>query len=160
MVQWTSALEDNLGVESVMSRRNIWLGQRVIGFIDYEELQEGVYLKWTHIEPEHRLQGHWRKTVLGLIDEAATKGKRVFIDFVDKTTELSPTDYVTTDFSRRFYEGLGFREMFRYGSENERVRLATQLAEDLRGEVVMPAGAQLLLIEDVASEEPEPASES
>jgi GNAT superfamily N-acetyltransferase len=127
---------------------HLWLGSERVGHVTYDnDHPEGLYLQWTYLEPEHRLQGYWRNTVTAVMKLAHDAGKPVFIDFVDKVTKFSPTPYVTNDFSREFYTGLGFRELFRYGSENERTRLVSDPPGDISSEE--PLGARLILIEDL-----------
>lgn len=125
---------------------HLWLGKERVGYVTYEDQPEGLYLQWTYLEPEHRLQGYWRNTVTAVIKLAHDAGKPVFIDFVDKTTKVSPTSYVTNDFSREFYQGFGFRELFRYGSENEKTRLTLEPPGSAQDKE--PLGARAYLIED------------
>jgi GNAT superfamily N-acetyltransferase len=127
---------------------HLWLGSERVGYVTYDnDRPEGLYLQWTYLEPAYRLQGYWRNTVAAVIKLAHDAGKPVFIDFVDKVTKLSPTPYVTNDFSREFYQGFGFRELFRYGSENERTRLVLEPPGNARD--TEPSGARNLLIEDL-----------
>lgn len=101
----------------------IYKGGEAVGWSDVQLSPEAVYLRWVYVNPEARGQGCRRKFVVALLEQASRSGVPVYIDYVDHLTDKSPTQYVTTDNTRSFYGEMGFKELFRYGSQNEKTRL-------------------------------------
>lgn len=126
-------------------RLDLYMGQEVVGFMELTRTDKAVYLVWTHINPEHRSNGYSTRAVGLLVEQARSKGQRVYIDFVLRQRGESP--YVTTQTAKDFYGRLGFVEMFSYGEDNTCARMASSLPDDMEGRILVPEEARLYLLE-------------
>lgn len=127
-----------------MSKIDIFMGDVVVGYIDFDVREQGVYLHWTYVQPAHRGQGISTRAIKAVCAKAAQMGLPVFIDFVFGESE---GQYRTTEAARSFYFGLGFREAFRYGEGDQKARVVwTDPREPFDGHVLTPAGAYEYLL--------------
>lgn len=141
-----------------MSAVDIFEGDRVLGYVDFDDRVDGIYLNWTQVDEDRRGEGIREAVVRALLDRAVERGVPVYIDYVVDPPESYRQEYRTTGTSRAFYASLGFREVFRYGVRRGMERWAwvpSSRVPDFEGHVLGPASArEWLLLSDEEADLP------